>query len=68
MILKKNNPHIRAFYKRGLEVTRPSLKEVIEEEKLTLKKEISKVISGIITWVSGLLLVQTGAIIITLLK
>jgi len=63
--------------KGDLEVTKLALKKDIEEVRLTLKKEIeivrreiAEVKSGIIKWVIGLLLVQTGVIttIIALLR
>ena len=63
--------------KGDLEVTKLTLTKEIEEVKLTLtkeieivRKEIEQVKSGIIKWVTGLLLVQTGVIvtIITLLQ
>jgi hypothetical protein len=63
--------------KGDLEVTRLALKKDIEEVRLTLQKEIeivrreiAEVKSGIIKWVIGLLLVQTGVIttIIALLR
>ncbi|MBA7694952.1 hypothetical protein ES703_103568 [subsurface metagenome] len=52
--------------KGDLEVTRLTLQKEIE----IVRKEIAEVKSGIIKWVIGLLLVQTGVIvtIITLLR
>lgn len=56
--------------KGDLEVTRLTLKKEIEEVRLTLqkeieivRKEIAEVKSGIIKWVAGLLLIQTGVIV-----
>ena len=56
----------RLTLQKEIEIVRKELKEV----ELTLKKEIEEVKSGIIKWVIGLLLVQTGVIvtIITLLR
>jgi len=63
--------------KKDIEQVRKELKEVeltlkkdIEEVRLTLQKEIEQVKSGIIKWISGLLLVQTGVIvtIVTLIR
>jgi len=74
---KKIIPIEQISTKGDLEVTTLTLKKDIEEVRLTLKKEIEivrkeieEVKSGIIKWVTGLLLVQTGVIvtIITLLR
>ena len=62
---------------KEIEEVRLTLTKEIDEVRLTLtkeieivRKEIEKVKSGIIKWVTGLLLVQTGVIvtIITLLR
>jgi CRISPR/Cas system-associated endonuclease Cas3-HD len=56
--------------KGDLEVTKLALKKDIEEVRLTLqkeieivRKEIAEVKSGIIKWVTGLLVIQTGVIV-----
>ncbi len=56
--------------KGDLEVTKLALKKDIEQARLTLQKEIAEAKPGIIKWVTGLLIVQTGVIvtIITLLR
>ena len=55
---------------KEIQEVRLTLTKEIEGVKLTLTKEIEQVKSGIIKWVTGLLLVQTGVIvtIITLLR
>ena len=56
--------------KKDIEQVRLTLKKEIQEVKLTLQKEIAEAKPGIIKWVTGLLIVQTGVIvtIITLLR
>ena len=60
----------RLTLQKEIEEVRLTLTKQIEEVRLTLQKEIAEVKSGIIKWVIGLLLVQTGVIvtIITLLR
>ena len=66
LTLQKEIEEVRLTLQKEIEIVRKELKEV----ELTLKKEIEEVKSGIIKWVVGLLLVQTGVIvtIITLLR
>jgi len=66
LTLRKEIEEVRLTLQKEIEIVRKELKEV----ELTLKKEIEEVKSGIIKWVIGLLLVQTGVIvtIITLLR
>ena len=61
---------VRLTLENKIEEVRLTLKKDIEEVRLTLEKEIAEAKSGIIKWVIGLLLVQTGVIttIITLLR
>ncbi len=59
--------------KKEIEIVRKEIKEVeltLKKEIEIVRKEIEEVKSGIIKWVTGLLLVQTGVIvtIITLLR
>ena len=58
------------FDRRIVPMEQISTKGDLEVTKLTLQKEIAEAKSGIIKWVIGLLLVQTGVIvtIITLLR
>jgi hypothetical protein len=60
----------RLTLKKDIEEVRLTLEKKIEEVRLTLEKEIAEAKSGVIKWVVGLLLVQTGVIttIITLLR
>ena len=66
LTLTQQIEEVRLTLQKEIEIVRKELKEV----ELTLKKEIEEVKSGIIKWVIGLLLVQTGVIvtIITLLR
>ena len=56
--------------KKEIEQVRLTIQKDIEQVRLTLQKEIAEAKSGIIKWVTGLLIVQTGVIvtIITLLR
>ncbi len=56
--------------KKEIEEVKLSLQKEIEEVRLSLQKEIEKTKAGIIKWVTGLLVIQTGLIvsIITLLR
>lgn len=77
LTLKKEIKEVELTLKKEITEVRLTLEKKIEEVRLTLekeieivRKEIAEVKSGIIKWVTGLLLVQTGVIvtIITLLK
>jgi hypothetical protein len=70
LTLKKDIEEVRLTLEKKIEEVRLTLKKDIEEVRLTLEKEIAEAKSGVIKWVVGLLLVQTGVIttIITLLR
>jgi hypothetical protein len=77
LTLQKEIEQLRLTLQKEIEEVRLTLKKDIEEVRLTLQKEIeivrkqiAEVKSGIIKWVIGLLLIQTGVIvaIITLLR
>jgi len=75
--LQKELEEVRLTLEKKIEEVRLTLEKEIKEVELTLKKEIeivrreiAEAKSGVIKWVIGLLLVQTGVIttIITLLR
>jgi len=77
LTLKKDIEEVKFTLQKELEEVRLTLEKEIKEVELTLKKEIeivrreiAEAKSGVIKWVIGLLLVQTGVIttIITLLR
>jgi len=56
--------------KDELEITKLTLQKEIEEVRLSLQKEIERTKAGLVKWVAGPLVVQTGVIvsIITLVR
>ena len=77
LTLTKEIEEVKLTLRKEIAEVRLSLTKEIEEVRLTLtkeieivRKEIEQVKSGIIKWVTGLLLVQTGVIvtIVTLLR
>ena len=73
LTLKKDIEEVRLTLQKEIEIVRKEIKEVeltLKKEIEIVRKEIEEVKSGIIKWVTGLLLVQTGVIvtIITLLR
>jgi len=70
LTLTKEIDEVRLTLTKEIEQVKLTLTKEIDEVRLTLTKEIEQVKSGIIKWVTGLLLVQTGVIItvITLLR
>jgi len=70
LTLEKQIEEVRLTLKKDIEEVRLTLKKDIEEVRLTLEKEIAEAKSGVIKWVVGLLIIQTGVIatIIALLR
>ena len=70
LTLQKEIEEVRLTLKKEIQEVRLTLQKEIEQARLTLQKEIAEAKSGIIKWVTGLLIVQTGVIvtIITLLR
>ena len=70
LTLRKEIEEVKLTLRKEIEEVKLTLTKEIQEVRLTLTKEIEQVKSGIIKWVTGLLLVQTGVIvtIITLLR